>query len=113
MFRLKELRKENGLKRSEFAKALNIPATTIANYENETREASYETLIVFSEFFNVSIDYLLGKTSDYVAAKPNITSDKLLTQNEKELLREFRTCSSTGKNRIMEYAKLWSKSENI
>ena len=41
MFRLKELREENGLKRSELARDLKINAGTIANYENEIREAPY------------------------------------------------------------------------
>ena len=61
MFRLKELREENGLKRSELARALNINAGTIANYENEIREAPYEYLVLFANYFDVSIDYLLGK----------------------------------------------------
>ena len=60
MFKLKELRLENGLKRSEFAKAIDIPATTIANYENETRQAPYELLVKFAAFFNVTSDFLIG-----------------------------------------------------
>jgi len=43
MFRLKELREENGLKRSELARDLNINAGTIANYENEIID--FETLL--------------------------------------------------------------------
>ena len=92
MFRLKELRKENGLKRSEFAKAIGLPATTIANYENGTRQAPYELLIAFSDFFDVSIDFLLGKSSDYEIDTKTDTNESLLKQNEKELLQLFRRC---------------------
>lgn len=67
MFRLKELRMENGLKRSEFAKEIGLPASTVANYENETRQAPYKLLIAFAEYFNVSVDYLLGKTDDEIS----------------------------------------------
>ena len=50
MFRLKELRLENGMTRSSLARALELPATTVANYENETRQAPYELLIRLADF---------------------------------------------------------------
>ena len=111
MFRLKELRVENGLKRSEFARAVNLPATTVANYENETRQAPYELLIVFANFFGVSIDYLLGKSSDYEKGTDDKMDGLYLKQTEKELLQSFRQCSATGKSRITEYAKMWADFE--
>ena len=37
---------------------------TIFRYENEKREAGYNELIKFAEYFNVSIDYLLERTSN-------------------------------------------------
>lgn len=111
MFRLKELRKENGLKRSEFARAVKLPATTIANYENETRQAPYELLIVFSDFFGVTIDYLLGKISDFETTEKKEINAPLLKQNEKELLQYFRKCSPKGKSRVSEFAKIWANFE--
>ena len=111
MFRLKELRKENGLKRSEFAKAIGLPATTIANYENETRQAPYELLIAFADFFDVSVDFLLGKSSDYETNRKIDLNENLLKQNEKELLQIFRGCTATGQSRITEFAKMWAEIE--
>lgn len=35
---------------------------SISRYENMEREADYETLIKFADYFNVSVDYLLGRT---------------------------------------------------
>ena len=106
MFRLKELRMENGLKRSEFAKAVNLPVTTIANYENETRQAPYELLFVFAAFFEVSVDYLLGREEGN-AVGSSTKNDALLTSDEKELLKDYRKCDRTGKSRICEYARIW------
>lgn len=37
---------------------------TISQYETETRQADYQTLIAFADFFDVSIDYLLGRTDN-------------------------------------------------
>ncbi len=44
------------------AKQLGIARTTYAMYEQGNREPDYNTLIKLATFFEVSIDYLLGKT---------------------------------------------------
>lgn len=43
---------------------LNMTQNSISRYENEVREADYQTLIKFADFFNVSIDYLLERTDN-------------------------------------------------
>jgi transcriptional regulator with XRE-family HTH domain len=60
--RLKELRKEKNLTQEDLAKILEISRSTIAGYETERKEPDYETLKKIADFFNVSIDYLLGRT---------------------------------------------------
>lgn len=44
------------------AKDLNTTKVTLSRYENGTREPKIETLNQLSDYFNVSIDYLFGKT---------------------------------------------------
>ena len=102
MFRLKELRIECGLKRSKLAADLNMNAGTIANYENEIRQASYENLIKFAEYFDVSIDYLLGR-NDF--EKPFIA--QALTVEEKMLLADFQSLGKVAKSRVFEFIELW------
>lgn len=63
-FRLKELRKEKGISQLKLAFDLNMNQNTISRYETCEREADYETLIKFADYFNVSLDYLLGRTND-------------------------------------------------
>ena len=109
MFRLKELRLENGLRRSEFAKAIGMPVSTVANYENETRQASYEALIVFANYFGVSIDYLLGHTNEFRLKDDAGKSQGVLSSEERKLLNVYRQCSNLGKTRILEYAQLIEK----
>lgn len=62
IFRLKELRKERKISQLKLALDLNMNQNTISRYENMEREADYETLIKIADYFNVSIDYLLGRT---------------------------------------------------
>lgn len=60
--RLHTLRKERKLRQEDMAKQLGIARTTYAMYEQGNREPDYNTLIKLATFFEVSIDYLLGKT---------------------------------------------------
>ena len=61
-FRLKKLRKERNISQLKLAIDLNMNQNTISRYENMEREADYETLIRFADYFGVSLDYLLGRT---------------------------------------------------
>ena len=61
-FRLKKLRKERKISQLKLALDLNMNQNSISRYENHDREADYETLIKFAEYFGVSLDYLMGRT---------------------------------------------------
>lgn len=63
-FRLKQLRKERKLSQLQLAFDLNMNQNTISRYENLERQADYDTLIRFADYFGVSVDYLLGRTDD-------------------------------------------------
>ena len=60
--RLKFVRERRGIKQLEVAKFLNISKSTYSNYENENYVIPLKHLINFSNFINVSIDYLFGFT---------------------------------------------------
>ena len=61
VFRLKELRKQRKISQLKLALDINMNQNTISRYENKEREADYETLIKLADYFNVSLDYLLGR----------------------------------------------------
>ena len=63
-FRLKKLRKERNISQLKLALDLNMNQNSISRYENGEREADYETLIKFADYFSVSLDYLLGRTEN-------------------------------------------------
>ena len=60
-FRLKELRKKRKISQLKLALDLDMNQNSISRYENLEREADYATLIKFADYFDVSIDYLLGR----------------------------------------------------
>ena len=64
MKNLKALRENKGLSQLQLALKLGMSQNTISRYENCQREADYQTLILLADFFDVSIDYLIGRTDN-------------------------------------------------
>lgn len=63
--RLKELRTEKGLSQVQLAKELFMSYGAIGNYESGARKnLRIEDLETIADYFNVEIDYLLGRTDD-------------------------------------------------
>ena len=64
IFRLKELRKKRHISQVRLAVELNTFQNNISRYENLEHEADYQMLINIADFFNVSLDYLFGRTDN-------------------------------------------------
>ena len=91
-FRIRELRESSGYKSQQsFADAFGIAQSTVGNWEAGKREPNYDTTIRLADFFDVSVDYLLGRTdqksmavadtiSSSNSADVPLTSDGLLLE---------------------------------
>lgn len=62
--RIKQLRKENNLTQSELANKLNCSLSKIGMWETDKREPTKDDLILLSNTFDVSVDYILGLTNE-------------------------------------------------
>ena len=62
--RLKELRKKKGISQLRLATDLNTTQNTISRYETGEREPGIDELIMLADYFNVSVDYLIGRTEN-------------------------------------------------
>lgn len=91
--RLKELRMNNGLKQSDLAKLLSISTSRYGQYETGRRSPDYKLLIQIANFYNVSIDYLLGRTN--VIKPENI--------DENDLLAKLNTADSETKASVEQF----------
>jgi MerR family transcriptional regulator, light-induced transcriptional regulator len=60
--RLRELRKDRGLRQVDLAGEMGVAQTTIANYEQHTRFPDEDTLRKIANYFDVSLDFLLGRS---------------------------------------------------
>lgn len=63
MLNLKKLRLQEKLSQKDMAAFLDISQPAYANYERGVRQADYDTLSKLANYFNVTIDYLLGNSS--------------------------------------------------
>ena len=61
--RIKDLREDADLTQTEISKKLYISQRAYSHYENGTRDIPTEVLIAIADFYNVSIDYLLGRSN--------------------------------------------------
>lgn len=62
--RLKELRKKKGVSQLRLATDLDTTQNTISRYETGEREPGIDELIKIADYFNVSVDYLIGRTEN-------------------------------------------------
>lgn len=94
--RLTDLRISAGyIKRNEFADKLGIPSTTLRNYETDVREPGHTFLKQVSEFFNVSVDYLLGLTDD-----KEVLSSFRLKSTEYTHIEKYRSLDPHGQDMV-------------
>lgn len=94
--RLTQLRKEKGYNtRNEFAEKLGIPSTTLRNYETGVREPGHTFLKQISEFFNVSVDYLLCLTNE-----KEVLNSFRLRSAEQTMIEKYRDLDDHGKDLV-------------
>lgn len=60
--RLRALRKEAKIKQREMANLLGVNIRTYQHYEGGERRPDYETLVAIADRFDVTLDYLLGRS---------------------------------------------------
>lgn len=62
--RLRDLREDKDLKQVQVAQLLGIQQTVYSRYERGYQTIPVEHLLVLADFYNVSTDYILGRTND-------------------------------------------------
>ena len=101
MNRMKQLREKKNKTMSQVARELKMPYTTYVNYEKGVREPNSEVLIQIANYFNVSVDCLIGRTND--KQPPAGDQDELQEYLEELKNRpEMRMLFSVSKNATKE-----------
>lgn len=100
---LRYLREDKGVSQKTLADTCKISPTCICQLETGQRNPTGSTLIALADFFECSIDYLVGRSDDF----GNITFDSspapALTPEESNLLSDFRSLPRQEKAQASEY----------
>ena len=105
--RLKLLRKESGLTQTELAKKLKIGQTTVAAYENGTRDPQIFSLIAYADFFGCSVDYILGREN----SETLLYNAPFAITEERELLNTFHQLNAGMRALLLAQAYTMKNSE--
>ncbi|MDD6988572.1 helix-turn-helix domain-containing protein [Ruminococcus sp.] len=95
---LKLLRTNKGLSQQQLAEVIGTSQQSINKYENHKVEPDIDTLIAFADFFNTSVDYLIGNTD--INRKIEPVHQYYLNDEEISLIDGFRKLTKGEKDSI-------------
>ena len=97
---LKTLRETNHVTQGQLAKYLKVSRPTIAGYETKNHQPDFERLIKISEYFHVTIDYLVKGTTleDRTPIKENAINQ--------EVIASYQKLSIESKQDVLRYIRL-------
>ncbi|MDE6870254.1 MAG: helix-turn-helix domain-containing protein [Clostridia bacterium] len=100
-----ELLEERNLNRKQFAEQSGIPYTTVIGWTKLNRLPDYTALIKIADFFQCSIDYLVGRQDNY----ENDYTPLEISHSEQTLIKNFRKLDSENKELVLKLTKNLSK----
>ena len=96
MNRIRELRLERNLTQEDLGKIVRVSARSIGFYESGERDPDTTVLSAFADYFNVTVDYLLGRTNVRKPTLPNDVKDIAFHLDVEEL-------SDEGRQQVLDY----------
>ena len=93
---LKILRDEASVSQKQLAEAIGVSQQSINKYENHNIEPDIETMIRIADYFNTSVDYLIGHTD--VRRKIEVVHAYELNADEVKIIDGYRNLSARQKN---------------
>lgn len=101
MLKIRDVRKEKGLKQADLAEQIHVSVQTISGYETGYAQPPIDILIKIADVLEVSTDYLLGRSNDIgiVEVQQNLTTE------QSQLLELFEKMSLQEKNQLLGFAK--------
>lgn len=103
--KIDSLLKEQKRKQVELTTYLGIPKSHYTDWKNNRTKSYKKYILEIATFFNVSVDYLLGKTIDTSFT----TDDQLLS----EIVTYYNQCDMIGKSDIYQFAKTRAEQQKL
>ena len=114
MNRIKSLRLEAKITQQDLAKALNVHQTAVSQWETGRTNPDMSVVTMLADHFNISTDYLLGKTDTYNQSSPETkkepTHEELTQSNEIiNLAKRIMALSQEAQDKALDYLSLLEK----
>lgn len=106
--RLKELRQQHGMTQADLADLLNLGPTAISNYEANRNEPAFDKLVQLASYFEVSCDYLLGKSDKYLPVGGEVLDKDII-----EIFDLYQEMNLTSVNELKHYSKYLIYRQNL
>lgn len=95
--KLKELRISSNKRPEDIARLLNISVQSYYRYESDQNEPNLTNLVKMADYFGVTLDYLVGR--------PFANDAGYLTENEKTLLKVYRSLNNRNQQTLLDESK--------
>ncbi len=96
--RIKELREKKDLSQKQLAEIMHISQSSISEYESGNQQPPIEMLMQLADFFDVNIDYLLGRTN--ISISLNRLTEKISTRSGEIPVNDLFTLNNNEKEII-------------
>lgn len=104
--RLKKLRKEKKLTQTELGSRINVTKVSISGYESGNRSPDTDTLQRLADFFEVSTDYLLGRT-DELSLQEKDEAEFQAFANDPSLQKWYKDLPKNREEDLQRLRKMW------
>lgn len=110
--RIKELRKAANLTQQELGALFGVAKNTVSQYESGRSTPNDEIKIAMANYFNVSMDYLMGKTdqSGFDSKTPSVFASQI-TADGITAIHTYSALSPANKKRVEDYIQMLSEWE--
>ena len=107
MNRIKALREERGWKQDDLGKKLNVKRAAVSKYENGRIPLTDETIKMLCDIFDVSADYIIGKSEKRKPENEQPLSKKML-----DLIDSYSDLNEEELNKVIEYVDFLKTKRN-
>lgn len=100
---IRKLRKSHRLTMKQLGEKINVAESTISGYENEDRKPDLETLQKLADIFDVSVDTILGRDTQYSSRTTGTTNAdiKQFLENEATVMFNGIVLTEEDRSRVM------------
>lgn len=102
--RVKELREDMALSQSMLGRKIGVKQSAVGMWESGRSMPEINTLIALADYFNVSVDYLLGRDEPAPAPSEDVKQEDTRTEREAVMLDRFDALNDSGQDKVIGYA---------